>query len=63
MPVSHRCKELEGIELKEFFLYLSTVNGKQRLSLMDRGKLSSILFLLILYTARCEMGIKAILIN
>ena len=50
IPISHRCTELEGREWKKFFPIRSTINGKQRLSLIDRGQIPSILFLLILYT-------------
>ena len=43
---------------RNLFLYRSMTNGKQRLSLIDIGKLPSILFLLILYT-----GVKWVLTN
>ena len=46
IPVSHRSTELKGREWKEFFLCRSMINGKQRLSLIDREKIASILFLL-----------------
>ena len=56
ITISNRCKELEGREWKKVFLNRSMINDKQRLSLIDRVKISSILFLLILCT-----GVKWVL--
>ena len=60
-PVSHRrgavqCIELEKREWKEFFFYRSMINGKHRLSVIDRRKIPSILFLPIMYP-----GVKRVL--
>ena len=42
------CTEFEGRKLKKVYLYRLMINGKQRLSLIDREeRLTAILFLLI----------------
>ena len=59
IPISHRCIEDEGREANKVFLIRSMKNAVYHLSLINREKISSILFLLILFH-QCEMGISSI---